>query len=468
MLRHLLNCDQEMPPMSDINAALRLAASRHYPIVLCFFVGSGAAALVYEIVWFQLLELVIGSSAVSLAVLLGTFMGGMCLGSIAFARVVPASWHPLRVYAVMELGIGVIAIPGAVLPALRRGLVRERRGAGFTGLFFRALLSIVFLLPPTVLMGATLPCAARWVESTPHGVSWLGILYTANLGGAVFGCLLAGFYLLRLYDMATATFVAAAINALCAVLALVFAMVASHATSPARALGGPAPLRLGSVAVYVTIALSGLTALGAQVVWTRLLSLLLGTSVYTFSIILAVFLLGLGLGSSVGAFSRAQTGPANRARLVAGASCSCHRLGGDQHRRLVAVLADQSAAHHRSVDHVPARSGARVVGRAAGRLPVGRELSARARCRGAAPRGYRTRGRGGLCGKHHRRDRRRIDVQPDPDPEGRHAMVATHSDGSSGARGHRDAGRRPARRDHRGPQNAAARPRGLRSPQSRW
>src|ERR1044071_2995659 len=101
MLRHLLNCDQEMPPMSDINAAPRLAASRYYPIVLCFFVGSGAAALVYEIVWFQLLELVIGSSAVSLAVLLGTFMGGMCLGSIAFARVVPASWHPLRVYAVM-------------------------------------------------------------------------------------------------------------------------------------------------------------------------------------------------------------------------------------------------------------------------------------------------------------------------------------------------------------------------------
>jgi spermidine synthase len=289
--------------MNDINAAaLPVASRRFYPIVLCFFIGSGAAALVYEIVWFQLLELVIGSSAISLAVLLATFMGGMCLGSIAFARVVPASWHPLRVYAAMELGIGVIAILVLYCLPYASDWYVSVAGYGFSGLFFRALLCIAFLLPPTVLMGATLPCAARWVERTPHGVSWLGILYTANLAGAVFGCLLAGFYLLRLYDMATATFVAAAINALCAVLALLLAAVASHDAAAARTSSGPVPLRADSIAVYLTIALSGLTALGAQVVWTRLLSLLLGTSVYTFSIILAVFLLGLGLGSSAGAF----------------------------------------------------------------------------------------------------------------------------------------------------------------------
>jgi len=289
--------------MNDINAAgPPVALRRYYPIVLCFFIGSGAAALVYEIVWFQLLELVIGSSAISLAVLLATFMGGMCLGSIAFARVVPASWHPLRVYAAMEFGIGVIAILVLYCLPYASDWYVSVAGYGFTGLFFRALLCIAFLLPPTVLMGATLPCAARWVERTPHGVSWLGILYTANLAGAVFGCLLAGFYLLRLYDMASATFVAAAINALCALLALGLAAVASYDAAGARTPSGPVPLRADSIAVYLTIALSGLTALGAQVVWTRLLSLLLGTSVYTFSIILAVFLLGLGLGSSAGAF----------------------------------------------------------------------------------------------------------------------------------------------------------------------
>ncbi len=285
--------------MSGIDGAQQsTAAGKFYPLVLCFFFGSGLAALIYEIVWFQLLEFVIGSTAVSLAVLLGTFMGGMCLGSLAFARIVPASFHPLRVYAAIEAGIGLIAILVLYFLSPAADLYSSIAGQGFTGVLPRALLCVAFLLPPTVLMGATLPCAARWIESTPQGVSWLGILYTGNLAGAVFGCLLAGFYLLRLYDMATATFAAAGVNALCASLALLLAAIAPHHAAPAAA-GQPQP-RSGSTAVYLTIAMSGLTALGAQVVWTRLLSLLLGASVYTFSIILAVFLLGLGLGSAAG------------------------------------------------------------------------------------------------------------------------------------------------------------------------
>ncbi len=288
--------------MSDIERAPdSAAAGKFYPLVLGFFVGSGLAALIYEIVWFQLLAFVIGSTAASLAVLLGTFMGGMCLGSLAFARIVPASFHPLRVYAAMELGIGLIAIAVLYFLPPAADLYSSIGGHGFTGILPRALLCAAFLLAPTMLMGATLPCAARWVESTPHGVSWLGILYAGNLVGAVFGCLLAGFYLLRLYDMATATFVAAAVDALCATLAFLLAAVAPHrAPAAPTAADHRAPLRWESIALYLTIALSGLTALGAQVVWTRLLSLLLGASVYTFSIILAVFLLGLGLGSSAG------------------------------------------------------------------------------------------------------------------------------------------------------------------------
>src|SRR3954454_18320479 len=135
--------------MSDIDEA---HARRFYPVLLCCFIGSGAAALVYEIVWFQLLELVIGSSAVSLAVLLGTFMGGMCLGSIGFARVVPRTWHPLRVYAAMELGIGLIAILVLYLLPPAADLYSSVGSGGATGIFFRALLCVAFLLPPTVLM----------------------------------------------------------------------------------------------------------------------------------------------------------------------------------------------------------------------------------------------------------------------------------------------------------------------------
>jgi spermidine synthase len=276
------------------------APGRFYPALLFFFAGSGAAALIYEIVWFQLLEFVIGSTAASLGVLLGTFMGGMCIGSLAFARIVPASLHPLRVYAAIEGGIGLIAILVLFILPPAADLYSTIGGHGSTGVLSRALLCVAFLLPPAILMGATLPCAARFVENTPKGVSWLGILYTANLAGAVFGCLLGGFYLLRLYDMATATFAAAAINAALAASAFLLASVAPYSAPAAAGAPSRAPLRLRSWAVYLTIGLSGLTALGAQVVWTRLLSLLLGASVYTFSIVLAVFLLGLGLGSSAG------------------------------------------------------------------------------------------------------------------------------------------------------------------------
>jgi spermidine synthase len=115
----------------------------------------------------------------------------------------------------------------------------------------------------------------------------------------VLGSLLAGFYLLRVYDMPTATYVAVALNVVVAVLALVLARRAAYAPA-----GGTARVSLGapeSRMVYVAIALSGLTALGSEVVWTRILSLLFGATTYTFSLILAVFLLGLGLGSSLGA-----------------------------------------------------------------------------------------------------------------------------------------------------------------------
>src|SRR5258705_12553919 len=87
-----------------------MTARRVLPLLLLLFVGSGCAALIYEIVWFQLIQLVIGSSAVSLGVLLGTFMGGMCLGSLLLPRFVSTDQHPLRVYALLEAGIAVLGL----------------------------------------------------------------------------------------------------------------------------------------------------------------------------------------------------------------------------------------------------------------------------------------------------------------------------------------------------------------------
>src|SRR5436853_6467520 len=85
-------------------------APRCLPLLLVLFVGSGCAALIYEVVWLQLLQLVVGSSAVSIAVLLGTFMGGMCLGSLALPRFVSPRHHPLRVYAALEIGVAVAGV----------------------------------------------------------------------------------------------------------------------------------------------------------------------------------------------------------------------------------------------------------------------------------------------------------------------------------------------------------------------
>ena len=187
--------------------------SRFLPLLLLLFAGSGCAALIYEIVWYQLLQLVIGSSAISLGVLLATFMGGLCAGSLALPRLKWAQGqHPLRVYAKVEFGIAICGILVLFCMPLVDGVYTAAVGHGMPAILLRALVCGLCLIPPTFLMGASLPAAARWIETTPEGVSWMGFLYGSNTVGAVFGCLLAGFYLLRQFDMGTATFVAAAIN----------------------------------------------------------------------------------------------------------------------------------------------------------------------------------------------------------------------------------------------------------------
>jgi spermidine synthase len=294
-----------------------MSSRRSLPALILLFIGSGCAALIYEIVWFQLLQLVIGSSSISLGILLGTFMGGMCLGSLLLPRVISARQHPLRVYAFLELGIGALAILILFGMPLVGGLYIAGAGSGVTGIVFRGIVTGICLLPPTMLMGATLPAISRWVKATPEGIAWLGFFYGGNIAGGVIGSLAAGFYLLRVYDVMTATFTAVALNILIGLIALAFSAVAPYEPSPAASGSSrtppPEPSSVESgcterspvaagfsrATVYVTIALSGMTALGAEVIWTRILSLLFGGTVYTFALILAVFLVGLGIGSTL-------------------------------------------------------------------------------------------------------------------------------------------------------------------------
>ncbi len=298
----------------SLRATTTPANERALPFMLLLFIGSGCAALIYEVVWFQLLSLIVGSSAISMGIILGTFMGGMCLGSLWLPRWFSAREHPLRVYAKLELGIalcGVLILFG--LPILGKAYIAIS-GPGLSGMLFAAVLCAIGLLPPTLMMGATLPAIARWVQTTPSGISWLGFFYGGNIAGAVAGSLLAGFYLLRVHDNTYATFAAVALNVLVALVAFVIAGRTTYTVTEAEITASrTAPLfamPAGTAPVYLTIALSGMTALGAEVIWTRLLSLTLGATVYTFSLILAAFLAGLGIGSSVGSMiARLTTSP---------------------------------------------------------------------------------------------------------------------------------------------------------------
>src|ERR1700683_2466067 len=178
--RHMTNARPIRSAASDIPRSL--------PLLLILFAGSGCSALIYEIVWYQLLQLAIGSTAVSLGVLLATFMGGLCIGSIGLPRLRFARRHPLRIYALLELGIalcGILVLFG--IPYIDRVYVAGAEH-GLPGMLLRGFISVICLLPPTVLMGATLPAIVRWIGSTPHGVSQWGLLYGGNTVGAVFGC----------------------------------------------------------------------------------------------------------------------------------------------------------------------------------------------------------------------------------------------------------------------------------------
>ena len=256
---------------SDTFNMKRLPSKAVSPLLTALSAGSGCAALIYEVVWLQLLQFRVGSTTLAVGVLLAIFMGGLCLGSVMLPRLVSRAHHPFRVYAVLEWGVALCGVLVVAFPP-----------AGVLA---------------TLLMGATLPALSRWFRQTSEDFSSLGLVYAGNIAGAVFGCLLAVFYLLRIYDMMTATLVAAGINV--AVGLSAFALSTLVPNEQAEAVPDGVRTAEGSATIYVAIALSGFSALGAEVIWTRQLALLFGATVYSFSIILATFLGGLGLGSAV-------------------------------------------------------------------------------------------------------------------------------------------------------------------------
>jgi len=275
------------------------------PVLFLLFFGSGVAALTYEVVWIRALSLVLSITVYSLTTVLCSFMAGLGLGSLVGAVVADRSARPLWLFGWLEIGIGVtgVIVP-TVLAQLAPAYVAIHGAFGGEGLLFgtaRFLLAFTVLLVPSTLMGVTLPLLSRVAIDRP-GVAGRGAggLYAANTLGAVSGCVLAGFVLVPALGLQASSFVAAGVNLLVASAALLLGrqlllpVLQQHeGAAPAPALSPQARL---AVLAY---AISGFTAMGYEVLWTRALEPYTHNSTYAYSAMLATFLLGLAIGSAV-------------------------------------------------------------------------------------------------------------------------------------------------------------------------
>lgn len=270
--------------------------------------GSGLCALVYQTSWLRQFRLIFGASTLATAAVLAIFMAGLGAGSAVLGKRADRSRSPLLFYANLEL---LVAASAAISPLLLAIVQRVYIATGgstvlgsFLGTVVRLLLATLVLAIPTFLMGGTLPAAARAVESLEDdGRRRLALLYGLNTLGAVSGAVLSTFLLLEHFGNRKALFVAVLLNALVAM----FARSMSHGADVAvdeRNVDAPfvAPAVPASF-VYGASAAVGFSFLLMELVWYRMLSPLLGGTTFMFGLILAIALLGIGLGGAAYSFA---------------------------------------------------------------------------------------------------------------------------------------------------------------------
>lgn len=281
------------------------------PVVLLCFVTSGAASLILESTLTRLLRLTLGNTALAVTTVLCAFMGGLALGGFIGGRISERTCRPLRSYALLEgaIGLSCLLLPLAIhtLQPVYRWLYLHVEDSFLLLSLVRFVFCGLLLLIPTTFMGATLPILSRWyaarTDRTGRAIAWL---YAANSLGAAAGVLLCAFLLLPGLGL-TATLRLACLMAFSVCLAgllldrsttpiAVAAPVAADRSSEAK----PPVRRSGlEIALLLTYGLSGAAALIYEVAWTRVLCLMIGSSVYAFSLMLAAFILGLALGSAL-------------------------------------------------------------------------------------------------------------------------------------------------------------------------
>jgi spermidine synthase len=302
---------QERPAESELSRGH--SGEPHQGALLTLFFLSGVSGLVYETVWLRILTRVVGNTTYATSVVLAAFMTGMAVGSYFIGRYAAGVKNQLRLYAMLEFGVGITAVGlTAVLLHLAPfyqvfyGMFQESR-FGLT--VFQSVLAFGLMLVPTSLMGGTLPVLsahtkAFHIDFAPR----IGLLYGLNTLGAVLGVLGSGFITIGAWGE-TATFLTGAgITVIVAAMALALSAGARGA-SPAHAVPTRAAASTATISPYPTstrrlvgfaYALSGFAAMSYEVIWTRMFQIQVGTSIYAFSIMLAFYLAGIGVGSLVG------------------------------------------------------------------------------------------------------------------------------------------------------------------------
>ena len=278
---------------------------------------SGAAALVYEVTWTRMLTLQIGHGVAAASTVVSAFMGGLAIGSAAGGRLARrlSPQGALRAYVGLEIAVAVLAL---LLPfglALLQPLLVTMYADGNSGWMFplfRLCTSLLLLSLPAAAMGATFPVASRWFVPDAAGAAGAaGRLYAVNTIGAGAGAVLAGFVLLPAMGLRRAIWAGIALNLMAAVFAALMSKRAADLTpAPAGTTSGRAK-RAGTATTPggsglfwiagVALGLSGFASLALQVVWTRVLALIVGPTTYAFSVIVAVFICGLAAGSTLAA-----------------------------------------------------------------------------------------------------------------------------------------------------------------------
>jgi spermidine synthase len=276
-------------------------------IGLCF-IFSGATGLIYEVLWARMLGLVFGATTLAVSTVLAAFMGGLALGSALAGRLAPRIKKPLSTYGWMEIGVAIFAL---LVPFLFSwvdnlyALIWQKFHPGFFAFsVWRFALSCILLLVPTTLMGATLPVlSAALLNSFGYDANSVTRLYTCNLAGAILGTLAAGFVLLPTLGVRTTILVAATINIIIGVVAVAAQRKSegtanSHESTDEDSVPDAEPAIIDGRRFWLFAAfVSGFVTISTQVSWTRMLTMIIGSSTYAFSIVVALFLIGLALGA---------------------------------------------------------------------------------------------------------------------------------------------------------------------------